>query len=425
MIQAYNNIAVSLPVKKETKRTIKRRYESERVYDNVIDLNKCMPFYKISQTKESRDFSIGIKDAAFKLREKIKEMDNPDISGFDSKTVEVSNDKILSAHLIDQDTSGLPDNIEVRIKTLASAQVNKGKELLASSRGLPSGSYEFTVKSGNEIYKIIFYQENRKENYSVLKKMADLLNDTIPGINAVVENGTEKDYYRLSITAGAMDEDDAGCLVFEDSENNKISIVDYLGMNRMEKAQTLSEFELNGETRQTAGNSFKLDDKLYIKLKMQTDEPIYINIVPDSGRILKSVKSVLKSFNMFINLTKKHIEENSTSFSAKKLIAEVKELEHAYTEELSSCGIAASEDGTLHLNSDIAAIAARKGKIESFFCNDRGFMARLCEKAEEISANPVEYIDKIIVTYIDFKKVNYHYSYITSMYSGLFYNVIC
>lgn len=427
MIQAYNNISVSLPVSKEIRYPQKRRLEKIRVYDNVIDLNKRMPFYKLNLTRENRDFPIGIKDAAFKLKEKLYDMAEPEISGFNSKTIEVSDEEVLTAYQLDEELSGLPETMEIRIKQLSSVQVNKGKELLASSRGLAPGVYEFRAIVGKRSYNMIFYQSSRRDNLTTLREMADLLNSSIPGVNATVVEGSAREYYRLEIIADAIDEEGAGRLLFEEPDNPMFGVVDYMGLNRMEKAPALAEFEINGARRQTAVNSFKLENKLFVTLKNKSEEPVYIKIVPDSDRILKSVEDVLSSCNHMVNIVKRQLEAGNngkSNFSANKLLSELKTLEDIYSEELAACGITADEDGSLHMDESIASLAVRTGRMEKFFTS-AGFVAKLILKAEVIASNPMEYIDKTLVTYTDYKKNNYRYPYIPSMYSGLFCNTIC
>lgn len=423
MIQASNRIITNRPVR--NRQAISKKYCSRRVYDNIIDLNRCMPFYKIHLTNENREFSIGIKEAAFALKERIKEMSKPDFSGFQSKTVEVSNEDILTAYPMAEDLSGLPENIEIRIKQLSSAQVNKSRDVLSSSRGLPPGVYEFRARAGSRVYNLIFYQESRKDNLTVLREMADLLNGSVPGINAVVENGHNRDYYRLSITADVLPEEGAGSLVFEDADNPQFGVVDYLDMNRMEKAPVLSDFEINGIRKHTAGNSFKLENKLYIKFKDVTEEPVYIRIVPDGSKIMKAAEDFMSDYNSMINIVKRHLEAGSSNYSAKRLLNELKTLVKIYSEELSVCGIAADQDGSLLLEDDIAEEAARTGRIENLFAKNYGFIAALKRKAEDLALNPMEYIDKTLITYIDEKRSKTRYPYITSMYSGLFCNVLC
>jgi len=107
------------------------------------------------------------------------------------------------------------------------------------------------------------------------------------------------------------------------------------------------------------------------------------------------------------------------------LISELKELAKEHIEELTACGVGMSDDGRMYMDEELAAFAALDRRMEKLFCSDDGYFAALMEKAEAIAMDPVEYIDKVLVTYTDYKKANYRFPYITSMYSGIFYNVIC
>lgn len=424
MIRAYGDLPVNPSVKREVRSSLRSRREIKKVYDNVIDLNKRMPFYKINLSQENQDYSIRIKEAAYKLRERIKDMARAEISGFDSKAIVVSDESILSASLLDQDVSELPDTMEFKIETLAAAQINKGRDLFTSSRGLASGVYEFRARVGSKSQNLIFYQRERKDNYTVLTEMADLLNSSIQGVTATIEKGAIKDYYRLSITADVMDENGER-LVFEDIDEDPIGIVDYLGMNRMEKPPTLAEFEINGVARRVVSNNFKLSNKLYITINEAGREPAYINIVPDGTKIIQSVKATLSTYNALVDVAKKHIELVGSHSSAKKLITELRGLGLIYSGELEESGIIVSEDGSLSVDEAVAAIAVREGRLQELFTRGNGYIAILQAKAEAIAVNPMEYIDKVLVTYTNPEKKNYRYPYITSMYSGLFCNVVC
>jgi len=424
MVQAYNTINTKLPVNKVKKVRLRKINEPGYVYDNVINLSKRMPFYKINLTQESKEYSLGIKDAAYNLKEKLINMAEAQNPSYQRRTIAVSNEKVLSAYLISEDISDLPELLEIKVKKLSTIQINKGKELLATSRGLAPGTYEFVAKAGRKVYKLLFFQEQKRDNLSVLYEMASLLNNSIPGLNAVVESGSDKNYYRLSISCDLLMEE-GGKLIFEDSDNHKIGVVDYLGLNRIHQEPTPARFELNGEPMQSSSNAFKLDNKLYIRLKEESTDPVYIRLVPDSKEILKEVESLFASYNRLVDIAKKHMEASDKNVGAKKLISELKELAKEHIEELTACGVGMSDDGRMYMDEELAAFAALDRRMEKLFCSDDGYFAALMEKAEAIAMDPVEYIDKVLVTYTDYKKANYRFPYITSMYSGIFYNVIC
>jgi flagellar hook-associated protein 2 len=425
MIQAYNYMLESLPVKREARYPVSRRNELRRVYNNIVNLSKSSPLYKINLSKENQEYTIGVKEAALVLKSKINDMADPEVSGFKGKTVVVSNEKVLSAKLLNEDTEGLPERIGFNIHSLASVQVNKGKDLMQDSKGLPVGEYEFTAKVGDETYHLTFSQDRRYENRATLQNMADFLNTSLPGLNALVEKGNSKDYSRLAIVSDMSGRFGEKRFIFEDTDIYRQGIVEFFGMNRMEKAPSFADFDINGTEKKTATNAFTLDNKLRITLNDVSGQPVTLRIVSDSKKILDAVDSVLNTYNSLVKLAKDRTLGSTEHYRAAKLLNEMKSLENVYQEELSACGIKASEDGILSTEDSLAVQAAEDGGMESLFTRENGFITRLLEKSESIAINPMEYLDKTIVTYPDNEKKLFRNPYITSTYSGLFFNSYC
>lgn len=425
MIQAYNYMLEALPLKRNAKYPVSRRNELRRVYNNIVDLSKSSPLYKINLSRENQEYTIGIKEAALALKAVIKDMKDPEYSGFHSKTVMVSNESVLSAALLNEDTANLPDQLEFHIKSLASIQMNKGRDLLQNSKGVPAGEYLFKAQVGEEEYRLTFVQEDRTINRITLMNVAEFLNASVPGIHAVVENGENKDYSRLMVLSEMSGRYGDRRFKFEDVDTYPLGLVDYLGMNHIEKTASFAEFDINGINKQTATNTFTLENTLQITLNQTSDQPVTVRILPDSDRILTAVDSVLQSVNKLVKLAVDRTRESEDHYRAKKLTKELKSLEELYQPELAACGIVASEDGSLRMEESLAVQAAQDGGMESLFTRENGFIARLLEKSESIAINPMDYLDKIVVTYPDSRNKQFRNPYVTSMYSGLFFSSYC
>jgi flagellar hook-associated protein 2 len=425
MVQVYNYMLESYPLRKDTKYPVSKRSELKKVYNDIVNLSKCSPFYKINLSKENQAYTIGVKESALALKSRINDMADEERSGFTSKAVTVSDESVLSAQLLSDNTEGLPDQIELQVNSLATVQINRGKELLNSSRGLPSGEYQIRARIGDESFSLNFVHEQRQENYDVLKKMVDFLNQNLTGINAVVDQGSTRDYSRLNIISDMSGRFGDKRFSFEDMDIYDVGVTDYFGMNRMDRAPSLAKFELNGSDKQTATNAFTLENTLRITLNNTSDKPVTVKIVQDSRKILSAVDSVLNAYNDLIRLAKDRTLSNTEHYKAGKLISEMKGLEGVYQEELEACGLKASEDGILSLEEPLASQAAEDGGMESLFTRENGFITRLLDKADTIAINPMEYLDKTIVTYPNKEKDTYCNPYVTSMYSGLFFNSYC
>jgi Flagellar capping protein len=425
MVQAYNNLLGSFPVKREVLYPARNRKELKRVYNEIVNLSKRSPYCKIDLTKENQEYVFGVKEYALELGGKLKKMQDPVAVGFDSKAIAVSDESVLSAKLLCENTENLPDTINIRVDALADVQVNKGRDLLNTSFALAPGKYSFDLNIAGKTYPLTYVQNVKTSNLEAMQEFADFINQSVQDINVTVEQGEGEDYSRLSITSvmsGRFGERD---FTFEDTNTYGRGIAEYFGINSIWKEASLAYFELNGIDKKTAANTFTLENKLQVSLKNSSEDPVSIRIVPDSNIILKSVKSVINTYNGILQLAQERTSSNGEYYSAKKLINEMINISNTYQDELMACGIRTEADGTLAMEEKLAVQAAQEGGMESFFESDNGFTAKLAEKAEAIAINPMEYVDKTIVIYKKNDKNAYCNPYVTSMYSGLFFSSYC
>ncbi len=425
MVQAYNYLLGNFPVKREILYPARNRKELKRVYNEIINLNKCSPYCKIDINKENQEYIFGVKEYALELGGRLHRMHDPYAAGYDSKAVAVSDESILSARLLNENTENLPDTINIRVDTLADVQVNKGRDLPNTSFALLPGKYNFNLKIAGQTYPLNYVQNQKTNNQEAMSSFADLINQSVPDINAVVEQGDAENYSHLTITAAKAGRFGEREFEFEDTNTYGWGVADYFGITNTWREASLAYFELNGIDKKTAANTFTLENTLQISLKECGEDEVSIKIVPDSNKILKSVASVIETYNGIIELAKERTVVNGEYYSAKKLINEMKNINDTYHDELTACGIKTEADGTLVMEVNLAARAAQEGEMQNLFEKDNGFTAKLSQKAEAIAINPMEYVEKTIVIYSKNDKNSYCNPYITSMYSGLFFSSYC
>ncbi len=425
MKAVYNYMLESYPIKREVMYPVHKRSELKRIYNNIVDLSRRSPLYKINLSKDNQDYTFGIKETAIELKSKLSRMDDPVASGFESKSIMVSDEHVLSAKLLKEDTEGLPENITFQVTSLASVQINTGKELLLVSKGLPSGEYEFNVKVMDQNYKLNYVHENRVENSEALRKMSEFINMAITGVNATVERGNSPDYGKIVIISEQAGRSGEPAFEFSDSDHYGIGVVEYFGLNRVEKPSGTAEFMINDISRRTSTNTFNLEGKLRITLNGTSEEPVTLQIVPDSEKILSSLEDVLNTYNRLVRIAQNRTQDYTDHFRASKLISEMKGLEKVYSDEIEACGIISDENGYLSIKDSLAVQAAIDGGMESLFKRENGFISRLKDKAEQVAINPMEYLEKTIVTYPNRDTKTFHNPYVTSMYSGLFFSSYC
>ena len=95
-----------------------------------------------------------------------------------------------------------------------------------------------------------------------------------------------------------------------------------------------------------------------------------------------------------------------------------------YRSELDVIGLNLQENGTLEIDTNELKQAALSQYAKEDFSSVRNFANSLVRKMNQISINPMDYVDKTIVAYKNPGK-NFPSPYITSAYSGMLFNFYC
>ena len=88
-------------------------------------------------------------------------------------------------------------------------------------------------------------------------------------------------------------------------------------------------------------------------------------------------------------------------------------------------GLSVSKAGTLSIDEKLMYNAAGNGGLEHLFSEDSQFSSALLKRLSDISLNPMEYLDKTVVTYPNTTAKKTYNPYVTSIYSGLLFNNYC
>lgn len=402
-----------------------KKGELKRIYENILKKSKNSAIYQVNFSKENQLFTFGIKDTAIALQSKIAEITESGMEDFHKKKIVTDENNILTVSMAGKEIDRLPDTMTLSVESLASPQVNRGKDLFHPSRGLDKGIYDFSIKMKGKKYDLSFSHQEKRSNADTIKKLAEYLTKSLSDITVTVEEGDNSDYSHITLKSDFTGDFGERSFTFEDSDDNREGIVDFFGLNHMEQAPQDARFTLNDTEKQTYSNTFLIGNTLQVSLKNAGEQKVTMSVVPDSKPILDRLDSILATYNELIRYAKEKKDGNKENVNAVKLINEFKAIEKTYADELEQYGITAEKDGTLSRDKELSEKAAIDGKIENMFLKKDGFIARLLDKSEDITINPMEYLDKTIVTYPDRSKVDYINPYITSMYSGLFFNSYC
>ena len=104
---------------------------------------------------------------------------------------------------------------------------------------------------------------------------------------------------------------------------------------------------------------------------------------------------------------------------------ELKGIALVYGSPLESMGFTMTEEGTLELDQDmLRQTAAESLDITETFGYLKNFSNMLLRKSNQISLNPMDYVEKTVVAYKN-PGHNFVNPYATSAYSGMMFNGYC
>ena len=145
-------------------------------------------------------------------------------------------------------------------------------------------------------------------------------------------------------------------------------------------------------------------------------------LVADDGPVVDKVAGFVNKFNSFLDFASEGLSKRRSSG---KLIHEMSSTIERYKDRLTESGIAVDDNGRLSVDREKMKDAIRSGELEDLFKNDSPVSAGLTRRLSDISINPMDYIDKKIITYPNTAVKKPYSPYITSVYSGLMYNNYC
>lgn len=153
-------------------------------------------------------------------------------------------------------------------------------------------------------------------------------------------------------------------------------------------------------------------------------ETVSIGVVNDTKSLEKSIEKLVDGYNSFIDSASMHSQAsgNRSSF----LMEDMHRIVMNYAEGLQSMGFEIEESGRLSLaeTADGEKALHLGNPLES--ANTlKNFAESLNRKAGQVSIDPMQYIDKVLVAYKNPTVPKFPTPYITSAYSGMLFNSYC
>lgn len=416
-MNVYNFYHMAMPRVANTKYDSHKKSELRSLYNNMVKLNQSKPFYKLSLSEATQSYVIGIKEAAMELKTSSAFL-SEDIDPA-SKKMSVSTDapSDISVSLLTEQYDSLPEEIKLQVTQLAASQKNEGTPVLASGTDIQPGIHYITIQKGNGEYQFEIETQKGESNLRIQRRLSMSINNSNIGIRArVMESGTT--------SALTLESQDSGIGALENGLQFTVvgsqskGLVDALGLNTTTVQPANAEFFLNGEPQTSASNQISINNGIGIELRQVSQEEATIRLSPDYSTLLDDVDDFVHYYNNLIDLAN---ETEGNPNGSKKLLREINAVTRHFHNALEASGLKITESGHLEKDEALLVQSTENGQFQELFHQLSDFKNAINEATNRITLNPMEYVDKTIISYPNTRQ-NFPNPYMPSIYSGMLYN---
>lgn len=132
-----------------------------------------------------------------------------------------------------------------------------------------------------------------------------------------------------------------------------------------------------------------------------------------------NVYHLVGGYNEFIKAASSYLDTQTRS---RQLLREMRGIASVYEDSLENMGLNLEADGTLAIDRDtLHETASQSQDINDTFGSLKHFSNMLLRKSNQVSLNPMDYVEKVMVAYKN-PGHNYPNPYITSAYTGMMFD---
>ena len=429
LTNVYNFYLTTYAPKSSTRYDTHKKSELRSVYNSIVKMNKESPLFILDTSKESQQFAVGIKENARELRNTIASLGGLDEEELLNKKVAYSsNENIVTAKYIG---SKKPDDdfpsYEVEVKHLASPQVNFGNFLPGDEPvTLAPDTYSFDVGIDDLSYEFQFSIKATDTNRDVQSRLSRLITNANIGMSAQVitdENGNSA--LRMESDATGLKDGKKEQFIISDHRTSKTAgVVDYMGLDHVTSAATNAAFLVDDEEHSSATNHYTLGNTYELQFKgvsSEDGETASIGIKTDVESLAENINTLVRGYNSFLQAVSEYKVDQPKS---NRLFQEMSSVARVYAKGLTSAGLNLNLDGTLEVDNNVLRQKATSEDAKEAFSSMKGFTNSVLRKSNQVSLNPMHYVNNVIVAYKNPGK-NFASPYITSAYSGMMFNSYC
>lgn len=425
----YNYYMTTYAPRSSTPYDSHKKSELRNVYNSIVKLNKDAPIYILDTSKDSCAFAVGMKENARELRNVIASLgDLNENEMLNKKAAYSSNENIASASYIGtpSESASVP-SLEVEVRSLATSQVNMGnylpsKELVA----LPDSTYSFDVSIDDLNYEFQFNIKPEDTNGDVQERLTRLINNANVGISAqVLTDGEGNSSLKLESKATGLKDNKTNIFHISDQHTSKTAgTVDYFGLDYNMVPASNASFLVNGEERTSPSNQLTLERVYQVTLNgvsSEEGETASIGLKTDVESLTENIDTLVRGYNSFLRAAAEYGDRQPKS---NRIVHELGSITRVFARGLTSAGLNINLDGTLEVDNEAVQQTAMGSDAKDAFSSIMNFTHSLVRKSNQISLDPMNYVNNIVVAYKNPGK-NFATPYITSAYSGMMFNSYC
>ncbi|MCM1213542.1 MAG: flagellar capping protein [Lachnospiraceae bacterium] len=426
----YNNYLSTYTPKAVTKYDTHKKSELRKVYNSIVKMNKDAPWYLPTTSRQTQQYAVDLKENARDLHNTIAQLGGLEEGNslLSKKRAYSSDEDIVKAAYIgpQRPKDEIPD-LQLEVRSLASSQENLGYFLPDEKVSLAPDTYSFDVGVNDMNYEFQFTIGESETNREIQERLVRLINNSDIGLKASLAESEGRTSIRLTSESTGLSPERSRIFTVSDSHTSKSSgTVDYFGLDYVSRDASNAQFLLNGEERTSSSNHFTIGKMFDVQLTgiSPEDETVQIGLKTDVDSLTDNVTHLISGYNGFIKAASTYLDSQAQS---RKLVQEFKGIAAVYRPSMESMGMNIAEDGTLNVNRDqLKRSALQADNINETFAYLKSFSTTLLRKSDQVSLNPMDYVDKTMVAYKNpIASRNYVSPYSTSAYTGMMFNSYC
>lgn len=425
MNTVYNNYLTSYMPKPLTRYDTHKKSELRNVYNSIVKLSKDEPWYLPTTSKDTQKYAIDLKENARELRNTIAQLGGLEREGlFSKKNAYSTNEEVATASYIGpENPSGHIPELTLEVLSLASTQENLGLFLPGSSKvSLAPDTYSFDININDMNYEFQFSVGESETNLAVQERLVRLINNSDIGLRATLAESEGRTSLRLTSEATGLVPGREQIFTVSDDHTSKTSgTVEYFGLDYTSRDAANASFSVNGEELSSPSNHLTLEQLFDIRLTgvSSGDQATTIGLKTDIESLTDNVYHLVGGYNEFIKAASSYLDTQTRS---RQLLREMRGIASVYEDSLENMGLNLEADGTLAIDRDtLRETASQSQDINDTFGSLKHFSNMLLRKSNQVSLNPMDYVEKVMVAYKN-PGHNYPNPYITSAYTGMMFD---